>query len=169
MAETRRIVITIRHGKGKRPTPSNPKPTPSPKAKKAKRVVEDKGTSIGTSVLANQVYENVKAMLKQTAEYEIDKYFDTRNDYVAKRNLSEALTYINMASSIATATYVGFQTGGPVGAAIGAGLVLSHQALNASLALERQRIAIERNDAQLAFSRDRAGFSLTAGSRGENL
>lgn len=166
MAETRRIVITIRHGKGKRPTPSSPKPAPSPKAKK---VVDDKGTSIGTSVLANQVYENVKAMLKQTAEYEIDKYFDTKNDYVAKRNLSEALTYINMASSIATATYVGFKTGGPVGAAIGAGLVLSHQALNASLALERQRIAIERNDAQLAFSRDRAGFSLTAGSRGENL
>ena len=66
MAETRRIVITIRHGKGKRPTPSNPKPTPS---RKAKKVVEDKGTSIGTSVLANQVYENVKAMLKQTAEY----------------------------------------------------------------------------------------------------
>lgn len=166
MAETRRIVITIRHGKGKRPTPSSPKPAPSPKAK---RVVEDKGMGIGTAVLANQVYENVKAMLKQTAEYEIDKYFDTRNDYVAKRDLSEALTYINMASSIATATYVGFQTGGPVGAAIGAGLVLSHQALNASLALERQRIAIERNDAQLAFSRDRAGFSLTAGSRGENL
>ena len=166
MAETRRIVITIRHGKGKRPTPSNPKPTPSPKAKK---VVQDKGTSIGTSVLANQVYENVKAMLKQTAEYEIGKYFDTKNDYVAKRDLSEALTYINMASSVATATYVGFKTGGPVGAAIGAGLVLSHQALNASLALERQRMAIERNDAQLAFSRDRAGFSLTAGSRGENL
>ena len=38
MAETRRIVITIRHGKGKRPTPSNPKPTPS---RKAKKVVED--------------------------------------------------------------------------------------------------------------------------------
>ena len=166
MAETRRIVITIRHGKGKRPTPSNPKPTPS---RKAKKVVEDKGTSIGTSVLANQVYENVKAMLKQTAEYEIDKYFDTKNDYVAKRDLSEALTYINMASSIATATYVGFKTGGSVGAAIGAGLVLSHQALNVSLALERQRMAIERSDAQLAFSRDRAGFSLTAGSRGENL
>lgn len=166
MPETRRIVITIRHGKGKRPTPSSPKPTPSPKAK---RVVEDKGTSIGTAVLANQVYENVKAMLKQTAEYEIGKYFDTKNDYVSKRDLSEALTYINMASSIATAAYVGFQTGGPVGVAIGAGLVLSHQALNASLALERQRMAIERADAQLAFSRDRAGFSLTAGSRGENL
>lgn len=166
MPETRRIVITIRHGKGKRPTPSSPKPTPSPKAK---RVVEDKGTSIGTAVLANQVYENVKAMLKQTAEYEIGKYFDTKNDYVSKRDLSEALTYINMASSIATAAYVGFQTGGPVGAAIGAGLVLSHQALNASLALERQRMAVERADAQLSFSRDRAGFSLTAGSRGENL
>lgn len=166
MAETRRIVITIRHGKGKRPTPSSPKPAPSPKAK---RVVEDKGTGIGTAVLANQVYENVKAMLKQTVEYEIGKYFDTKNDYVSKRNLSEALTYINMGSSIATATYVGFQTGGPVGAVIGAGLVLSHQALNASLALERQRISIERNDAQLSFSRDRAGFSLTAGSRGENL
>lgn len=166
MPETRRIVITIRHGKGKRPTPSSPKPAPSPKAK---RVVEDKGTSIGTAVLANQVYENVKAMLKQTAEYEIGKYFDTKNDYVSKRDLSEALTYINMASSIATAAYVGFQTGGPVGAAIGAGLVLSHQALNASLALERQRMAVERADAQLSFSRDRAGFSLTAGSRGENL
>lgn len=166
MAETRSITITIKGGGGdNKPKPEQPKP----ENRKIRETIENKGIGAVGAILANQVYQNAVSMLKQTAQYEINKYFDTTNDYVSKRNLNEAITLVGLGSSLAMATVAGARVAGIAGATVGAGLYLGHQALNISLRLDAQRMELERNDAQLAFSRERAGYSLTADSRGENL
>lgn len=172
--ETRSITITIK-GEGAKVTASDPNPKARSEAK-AKEVVDSKNLSAPMAILANQVFEQSVRMAKQTAEYEVNKYYDTANDYVGKRNLNEAMAYLGMGVSLASAAIAGATVGaagGPVGsaigAAVGAGLYVGQAAANAALALDRQRLEVEQSDAQLAYSRLRAGYSAVSGSRGENL
>lgn len=174
MAETRSITITIRQAKGVAPTPETPRPEGSREVEK--RAVSMNGPTVAASVLFNQLYQAGKQAVVSEARYQVERYFDVNDDYVGKRNLEEAMSALGASFSFASAAVAGataMSGAGPLGMAAGAtvGLIATGigKAVDISQRLDAQRLEIEKADAQLAFSRQRAGWSLTAGSIGEGL
>lgn len=110
------------------------------------------------------------------AEYYWNRELTLNDDYVGQRNKQIALTQINRGisaiSTIGSFTALGAQAG-PIGAAIGAvvGTVVASASIIRSnvQGKDQQDIAIRQMEAQLDFTRSRAGWSLQAASIGEDL
>lgn len=124
--------------------------------------------NLGKSVLANQVFNEVKSIVVNEAKYEVGKYFDLHDDYVGERDLNIAMTIVSDVASIGKATLIGAQTGGLAGASVGFILASATQIVNVYQNLDKQSIKIKQLDTQLQYSRTRAGYSLTSESIGEN-
>ena len=111
------------------------------------------------------------------AEYYWNRELTLNDDYIGQREKNIALTHINSAisrvSNIATATAQGAMIGGPIGAAIGfligAGTQAASIARSNAQGQDQQNIQIMQLNAQLDFTRSRAGWSTKAASIGENL
>lgn len=159
MADTREIVITIK-GSGETTTqtdkPDNPNPKDSSNIKKS------------TSILLNQTYQRLKSEISSEVNYEIDKHFRLSDNYIGQRNFNNAKQVINKAVSFGTSIATGFAIGGPVGA-VGAFVV---QTISLGIDIyqnyDQENINLRQMEAQLSYTRERAGYSLTSGSIGEN-
>lgn len=133
------------------------------------------GEDTGSSVLANQVFQYIKQQVVTEAKYQINKYFVTHDDYVGQRNMNIALGLVGDAVSFGSSIASGAITGsvfGPVGTAVGAVVGAMTSALTKGIGvyntLDSQSLLVSQNNAQLAFTRQRSGYSLTSGSTGEN-
>lgn len=133
------------------------------------------GESDTHSVLANQVFQYLKQNIVTEARYQINKYFVTHDDYVGQRNMSIALGLVNDAVAFGSSAMSGAMAGsafGPVGTAVGAIVGAMTTAITKGVSvfntLDAQNLLIDQNNAQLAFTRQRSGYSLTSGSTGEN-
>lgn len=146
-----------------------------------KKSEEEKDESKGQwqrlgSWLAHQAFNTIKSQVEAEANYEISRYFTVYDDVAGERNLTMAKAYVNHAVSMGYQVYYGAITGagiaGPVGGIAGAVLAGSvagvGMALEARRAFEQQDLRIAQAEAQLGYTRQRAGWSLTAGSIGEN-
>lgn len=170
MAEARAIDINLyvtdkSQGGGDDGTPTLPKPTPKEKSKG-----NDKSnlTSV-TTVLLHEAYNYAKEELVQIANYEISKYFSLKDDYIGQRNLSIAKNVISKGSSMGTAIASGFATGGVIGGAVAIVGTTATLGIEIAQNYDQESIRLRQLNAQLEFSRQRAGYSLTSGSVGENL
>ena len=165
---TIKVVITSKDDKPKNPNPEK-------KSEEEKEEGRDQWQRLG-SWLAHQAFNTVKSQIEAEANYEISRYFTIYDDVAGERNLAMAKAYINHAVSMGYQVYYGAVTGagiaGPVGGFAGAVLAGSvagvGMALEARRALEQQDLRIAQAEAQLGYTRQRAGWSLTAGSIGEN-
>lgn len=80
--------------------------------------------TLGKHVVVYQAYNKAKAMLKQEAMYEINKYFSLTENYKAQQDMNNALATIEKVTGFGTAVIAGAMTGGPWGAvAAGVGYV----------------------------------------------
>jgi len=168
-------VITIRFeegGKTPGPQPVDPvNPTPD-----AEKVTDN--NLLETAVLGALLHKTasqVKNMAINEAKYQINKYFMLTNDYLGQQSMNIALNVINKALDFGTTIYFGAKMGakaGPAGAIAGvvlaAGVSIISTVQQISHNYEQERIKLNQMDAQLQFNRQRAGYSLTAGSIGEN-
>lgn len=179
MAETREVVITIKGtgstggssgGKGKTVINNitNNNVTNIINNYSGSGAEYDDGLDVGTSVLANQVFDALKKNITTEAKYQINKYFNTRDDYIGQRNLNVATSMANMAIGLGSSIVAGFMTGGPVGAAVAGVTSVLSTAVSVYNTLDAQNLKVDQMNAQLQFTRQRSGYSLTSGSVGDN-
>lgn len=170
--DNRSIVITLKLDSGDSEAEQNPTNTEGKKQSSDK----DKGKAIAAFAVIQGV-ELVASEIVSWAEYYWNKDLTLNDDYVGQRNKRIATTYINRAvsdvttigSSIAAGAAVGQGIGAIVGAVIGVSKVISSTVRSNIQGQEQQDIAIRQMDAQLQFTRSRAGWSLNAASIGEDL
>lgn len=173
--ETRAITITIRtKGEGKPSKPSEPS-KPEEKNQEAKSETKSAAQNL-SSWLVHKALNEAESQLKSAVDYEFSMYYSTHDDYIGQRNYEIAKANINLAVSVGTSLYsgaaMGASVGGPVGAAVGlAASAVStgvNLALQYSRAMEQQQLKINQMNAQLSYTRQRSGYSLTSGSIGED-
>lgn len=180
MAETREVVITIKGtgstgggggGKGKtiiNNITNNNVTNVINNYSSTGADYDDGGLDTSTSVLVNQVFDALKKTITTEAKYQINKYFTTRDDYVGQRDMNTAISFANMAVSLGASIGAGFAVGGPVGAVIAGVTSVVSTAVSIYNTLDAQNLKVDQMNAQLAFTRQRSGYSLTSGSVGEN-
>lgn len=168
MADTRsidvNILVTEIEGDGGT-TPTLPKPK-VPTADKGK---DNTNLSKMASALLHEAYNYAKQDIVQIASYEVNKYFNLHDDYIGQRNLTIAKNVLSKAVGMGTAIAGGFVLGGVVGSAVA--LIGTTASLGIEIAqnYDQENIKIRQMNAQLEYSRLRAGYSLTSESIGENL
>ena len=173
--ETRAITITIRAKGEAKAEDSAKKANPEEKNQEAKGEAKSAAQNL-SSWLIHRALNEAASQLKSAVDYEFSKYYTTHDDYIGQRNYEIAKAQINLAVSVGTSLYsgmsMGASIGGPVGAAVGlaASAVSSgvNLALQYSRAMEQQQLKIDQMNAQLSYTRQRSGYSLTSGSIGEN-
>ena len=168
MADTRSIDVNILVAEvedGNTPSPTLPKPNvPDPDKGK-----DNSNLSKIATALLHEAYNYAKQEVVQIASYEVNKYFNLRDDYVGQRNLTIAKNVISKAVGMGTAIAGGFVLGGAAGGAIA--LIGTTASLGIEIAqnYDQENIKLRQMNAQLEYSRMRAGYSLTSESIGENL
>ena len=175
MADTRSIVITLKLDNGSSSS-TNPSETTDTSTVESEM---DKNNALKSMAWALSV-RAVEAAANEViawAEYEWDKQLSLTDDYVGQRWKRIATTQISRGisaiSSIGSMTAWGASVAGPAGAAIGAtlGTAISIASIARSniQGKEQQDIHIRQMEAQLGFTRSRAGWSTQVGSIGEDL
>ena len=122
----------------------------------------------GTNVVINQAYNQMKNMIVSNVDYAINRHFNLTDDYMGQRTYNIAKGIVSKGYNMAISIQAGFLTGGPMGAAIAASLSIGSTIIEAVKNYDQQNIMLRQMDTQLEYSRQRAGFSLTSGSIGEN-
>lgn len=168
-------VITIRFeegGKTPGPQPIDPsKPTPDAEKVTDNSVME---TAV-MSILLTSAAKQIKSITVDEVMYQLHKYYELSDNYLGRQNMDISLDIINKAWNIGTSMVFGAKLGSKagwagaiVGAAIAGGISAIQLSQQVSHNYEQQNIRLTQMDAQLSFNRQRAGYSLTAGSIGEN-
>lgn len=174
MREVRAITITIKgeSADGSKKNPDAPKP--EEENAKAKETTKSSAQNL-SSWLVHRTLSEAESQLKIAAEYEFSKYYTTHDDYIGQRNFEIAKACVGIAVNVGTSIVSGAMVGalaGPVGAAIGAAAGAAFSGVNLALqynrAMERQQLTVNQLNAQLQYTRQRSGYSLTSGSVGED-
>ena len=116
----------------------------------------------------NQARALATQVLLNEAIYETEKYFTLTDNVQAKRDVGIASNVIKRVSNIGQATYFGATVGGWVGAIIGAVVGVTKEGIDIYQGYDQQTIKLKQMSEQLEYTRQRVGYSLTAGVNGEN-
>lgn len=132
---------------------------------------DNSNTSLVNHALNNYVLGQAKKVgqiLLSEALYEINKYYDLTDNVENKRDLHIAINMIHRGANFIGATLAGAKIGGVPGAVIGFGVSAVNEAINIYQGYDQQNIQLRQLQTQLEYTRERAGYSLTSGSIGEN-
>lgn len=129
-----------------------------------------------TSWLVHQALNEAKTQIITAVDYEYTRYYSAHDDYIGQRNYEVAKTFISKAASVGNSMFsgavMGASVGGPIGAVVGAAASATFSGVNMALqysrAMESQQLRIDQMNAQLSYTRQRSGYSLTSGSIGED-
>ena len=106
-------------------------------------------------------------LAKDWVFYEVDKYLDLTNNVQGKVNMNIARNLINKsASTIFNIAYASRY--GAVGIGIAAAISIGSFAIDTYQGYNKQFIDIQKKNLQLEFTRQRSGYALTSGDKGEN-
>lgn len=173
MADNRSIVITLKLQSEEDKTDVNNQ-VDTQKAESESD--NDKKSKSAYAALALQIGSTALSEVAAWAEYYWNKELTLTDDYIGQRNKNIAMTQISRAINVATTTGSWTAMGaalGPVGAVIGgilgAAVSISGIVRSNVQGQEQEDIAIRQMNAQLGFTRSRAGWSLQAASIGEDL
>lgn len=183
MADTREVVVTIRSQSlgGGQPagSPASSNATQGPQAPEVgegnsvsteAQTKSQAMTTIAVQLGEKALHEAVQFSLSEI-DYHIQRSFYLKDDYIGQRNYSIAKAQITNAASSAFALGAALMTGNPVAigmTVIAQGVKAIRNITEYVHAVEMQDLQIKQLDANLQFNRTRAGYSLTAGSIGEN-
>lgn len=172
MAEEKRFVLVI-EGSDSQGGGSSQKAasTGSPETQ------DDDGAKLYFQNLAIQTAGQVLTESINFAEYFWDEQLRLTDDYIGQREKRIAKQYVNRVanagSSILSSTLTGAASAGWVGALVGFTVSLGNEifkTVSDNFIGERtQNITIKQMEAQLDFTRNRAGWSTQAASIGEDL
>ena len=174
MADERSVVITL-----KLDTDSDQEAAQNPTNTQATQQKNEKGSTAKVVAIfaAKQAVETIVSEGMAWGEYQLNKQLTLVDDYIGQRNKNIAMTQINrgigVASTITSMAATGAQLGGPwgaaIGAIIGAGVSAAGIARSNIQGQQQEDIMLRQMNAQLDFTRSRAGWSLKAASIGEDL
>lgn len=128
-------------------------------------------TDLVNHALNNYVIGQAKKVgqtLLSEALYEVNKYFDLTDNVEGKRNLNIAIGMAHRGTNVLTSTLIGAQIGGVPGAVVGFVASSINEAITIYQGYDQQNIQLRQLNTQLEYTRERAGYSLTSGSIGEN-
>lgn len=128
-------------------------------------------TDLINHALNNYVIGQAKKVgqtLLSEALYEANKYFDLTDNVEGKRNLNIAVGMVHRGATVLTSTLIGAKIGGVPGAVVGFVASSISEAINIYQGYDPQNIQLRQLNTQLEYTRERAGYSLTSGSIGEN-
>jgi hypothetical protein len=173
-ADNRSVVITLRLEQSKEETDVSEQVDTSSAASNNDKGSSSKAVAAWAAV---QLVETVSSEVVSWVEYYWDRNLQLSDDYIGQRNKNIAITQIsriaNKWSTIANSSAQGAMLGGAGGAVAGfvVGMLKSEAAIARSniQGMDQQNILLRQLEAQLQFTRARAGWSLNAGSIGEDL
>lgn len=166
MAEGKEIVIKI---VGEEAT-ENKKidPTGEKVKKTSEKSTDDIFDTATMSYVKAKIANTLKGVVISEAKYQLNKYYTLTDDYLGQQNMNIALNVGSKLLGTAIAVKAGASVAGIPGAiaalfasGITTGFQIAHN-------YEQERIKVAKMNAELQFNRQRAGYSLTAGSIGEN-
>lgn len=166
MANNGVIKIIFEEGSNKTPGPKPINDKMSPESDKNKDA-----DILKTAALSAMLYRagrQLKDVTIDEVKRQIDLNFALTDNYMARQNMNIALGIIDKAGGAVVSIGTGFAIAGPVGAVIGAGLEVVKTGLNIFHNYQQETINLHKMNVQLEFNRQRAGYSLTVGARGEN-
>ena len=172
MADSRAITITLKLVAEEEADTNNQTNTQQVSTENDK----DKKAKAAYAALAMQAGQSALGEVTAWAEYYWNRDLTLNDDYIGQRNKQIAMTMIdrgiNAVSTIGSFTAMG-AAAGPVGALVGAivGTAIAASSIVRSniQGQDQQNIQIRQMEAQLQFTRSRAGWSLQAASIGEDL
>lgn len=173
MADNRSIVITLKIDNDTNATDTSNQTNTN---KVSSKEDNDSNSKALAGWAVTQSMQVVASEVINWADYYWNKDIILNDDYIGQRSKQIATTQINRAintiSSVASTTMIGAHFG-PVGAAIGfligAGTQVASIARSNIQGQQQQNIQIRQMNAQLDFTRSRAGWSTQAASIGEDL
>ena len=173
MADNRSIVITLKLDNGSEDSNDISEQTNTNTSKGDK----DSTAKAVAKFAVAQSMQVVASEVINWAEYYWDRKLTLTDDYVGQRNKQIALTQINRGigtfTSIGSMTAAGAAVGHGIGAAIGFLIGTATQIASITRSnlqgRDQQNILLRQIEAQLDFTRSRAGWSTQAASIGEDL
>lgn len=120
------------------------------------------------NAIFQQALNGAKSQLSEMALYGINRHLQLTNDYLGERYLKTGVNVISRLVSTTKAIKAGGMVGGVYGAVVAAILSVADLTFDIVKAQDQQNIHIAQMDKQLQYQRQRAGYSLTSGSIGEN-
>lgn len=182
MPETREIVVTIKNApsverQAPQGSPGTTQAEPqSPSTSESSVGSQAKTESQAMATIAVQLAERAAKEAIDTivggADYLIQRQFYIKDDYIGQRNYSIAKAQVSSVAGMAIGMGAAIMTGNPLTiglAVVGLAARVGNNLIDYAKGLDMQELQIRQLDATLKFSRERAGYSLTSGSIGENL
>lgn len=178
MADEKRFVLVI-ESKGEQGG-GNGGSSFEPAADVGSNTSQDGGSDYSKAYYAQMAMKIIGTTVSETVDWAMyfwDTQLELNDDYVGKREKRIAMQQVNRvvsaASNIGSSTLQGAMAGGAVGAIIG--FVVStgtevYKTVKENIQGNRsQELQLAQLNAQLEFTRSRAGYSTQAASIGENL
>ena len=128
-------------------------------------------SSVKSAFVMSQIQKAGKSLASMGVDmvmYRVNRNLTLTDNYLAQQDMTIALNIISTASGAAMSIVGGAMVAGPWGAAIAAVVETTRIGINIFKNYDQEYLQIKAMDAQLDFSRQRAGYALTAGSRGTN-
>lgn len=175
MADNRSITITLKLDKSAdNEADTNNQTGSTPEAKSNDKGSQGKAIAAYAAV---QMLQLVASEVTAWADFYWNKELTLTDDYIAQREKNIATTHVNRVTSyvntIGNSAMQGAMIGGTAGAVVGAIIgtvsVISNVVRSNEQGQQQQDLQIKQLDAQLSFTRSRAGWSTHAASIGEDL
>lgn len=160
MSDTRKVIIEIINGDGGQREETRPVVDRQVGSVAAQQAAPSVGEVSIVSILASQVYNQAKGLVKNATMYYVSRHLTLKEDYINERNLSNTLTLINRGASFATTVAGGAVVGGGLVGAIVAGIGWgASQALSEYQRFDVAYRNLSENKINIAFQRTRVGLS----------
>lgn len=164
MAEERKITIEILDGGGSSSSNSQNKVDDSEEqvGKVINKIMHPiktlESSTIGKSVIANQVYQQSKQMLTQTIDLSVNRYYTLTEDYLGQTNYQHIKTSYSKIKGLASSIAGGAMVGGPIGAAVGAVSWGVNEFIQNKANLSGYYQDLNASNFNMQFNRTRAGL-----------
>ncbi len=165
MADSREIIIRIVNEESSENNVNKVDST-GEKTKKTKKHVSEESKI--KEYIETQLIGQVTGLIIDETKYQLDRYFRLTDDYQALQSMNIALSATNRVKDAILNVGMSFAIGGGVAGIMSLGVEATKMFLDVYHNYDQQNIQIAKMNAQLQFNRERAGYALTAGSRGEN-
>ena len=127
----------------------------------------DLKTAAITTVI-QRAASSLKEMGVSQVRFQINRYFDMTDNYLGQQSMNIALSSANRLYNAGASVVGGFMVAGPAGAVIMGLVEVAKVGLDIYHNYSEQDLKLRKMNAELQFNRQRAGYSLTVGSQGEN-
>lgn len=109
-----------------------------------------------------------KELLLDEIQFEIGYHYDMTDNIEAKRDMVNAVSITRKVSTLALTSFMAFRFMGVAGLAFNLATSFAREGIDLYQKHKEQNTKMAQLDAQMEYTRQRVGYSLTVGDKGEN-